>query len=270
MVPLLLLAGCSGGMERSVPVSLAEEKTPGTVDASFSQPLKQFEDGEYEKAIAGFKSGIEKLRAQGVSGDRLVSYRVKLAEAYLAEGKSDEALAVVDEDLARLSQADQSRERFLLFSPLRLLRVRILYKGKKFKEAQVAAKDLLELQERYLGSDSRELIETLNLAIASACAEDRCADTRPMILRQLALKEKYLGKEHEHVAASLAQLAELEEQAGNFGEAEKLFKRVLAIRTKSAPELVESTRKNLVRLELKRMQRKSRNNPAEKSVLENP
>ncbi|HMO22119.1 MAG TPA: hypothetical protein PKC98_14275, partial [Candidatus Melainabacteria bacterium] len=134
---------------------MAEEKAPGTVDASFSQPLKQFEDGEYEKAIAGFKSGIEKLRAQGVSGDRLVSYRVKLAEAYLAEGKSDEALAVVDEDLARLSQADQSRERFLLFSPLRLLRVRILYKGKKFKEAQVAAKDLLELQERYLGSDSR-------------------------------------------------------------------------------------------------------------------
>lgn len=254
MVPLLLISACS--RETS---SLDKNK----VVESFSMPLKHYENGDYEKSIAGFKSGIEKSRSEGVSGDRLIEFRVKLAESYLAEGKRDEAMAVVDEGLAQFDEANLSRERFLLSSPLRLLRVRILYKGKKFKEAQGAAADLLKLQERYLGSDSRELIETLNLGIASACAEDRCADTRPMILRQLTLKEKYLGKDHEHVASSLAQLAELEEQAGNFDEAEKLFKRVLAIRTKSAPELVESTRKNLVRLELKRMQGKSRNNQAE-------
>jgi hypothetical protein len=55
------------------------------------------------------------------------------------------------------------------------------------------------------------------------------AEAQPPLEHALALREKVLGPEHLHVAASLNNLATLHRAQGSYAAAEPLFQRALAI-----------------------------------------
>lgn len=207
-----------------------------------------FDNGNYDDAIKRLES--ELASREKASSIALCEYQYLLAKSYLYIDKPEKALLLSERatELARKRWGESPK-----VVPYIKLNIRILYKQKKFKESQARASELLSFQEKTLGKDSRELIDTLNLVIAAACAEDRCADTEPLLQRQLKLRQEYLGEKHEHVAASYGQLAEIEEKKGHFDKAERLYNKALEIRQEVAPQLVESTQKNLVRLKLKRL-----------------
>ena len=207
-----------------------------------------YDDGQFKKAIPLLEREIKEAEAQGVSKEALSKYQLKVADCYYSIQEYEKALDAVEQAIKNSGLTGK-----LELSDYLKLKSRVLYKMKRFKEAEKTAQRLLKIQESRLGADSFELIETLNLIIAASCAEDRCADTEPLILRQLALREKHLGNEHEHVAASLGMLAELKEKKGELKEAEKLYRKALQIRRKSSPHLVESSEKNILRIELKRL-----------------
>ena len=58
-------------------------------------------------------------------------------------------------------------------------------------------------------------------------------EAEPLYKRSLAIREKALGKDHPHVAASLNNLAGLYQAQGKYVEAEALYERSLAIREKA-------------------------------------
>ncbi len=137
-----------------------------------------------------------------------------------------------------------------------LSQIRTLYRAKKFSQAHKLALQLLQLQEKSEGKDSPALIETLNLVIASACAQDRCKDTTPWLVRQLELRKKNLGENHPHVAVSLCLLGENAESKGNWLKAEQYYQSALELRKKIEPALVEATGRNLDRVNRKRAKEK--------------
>ncbi|MCW5823036.1 MAG: tetratricopeptide repeat protein [Cyanobacteria bacterium TGS_CYA1] len=114
---------------------------------------------------------------------------------------------------------------------------------------------LLKKQEERLGKDNPELIEILNLVIASACAGKKCADTTPWLLQLLELRKKVLGPKHPHVAVSLAMLGENAEMKGDLKKARQYYEKALLIRTEVEPSLVQATKRNLVRVDKKLAQK---------------
>ncbi len=64
-------------------------------------------------------------------------------------------------------------------------------------------------------------------------AQVRYAEAEPLLQRALAIRERALGPEHPHVAASLNNLAVLYDTQGRYAEAEPLYQRSLAIREKA-------------------------------------
>lgn len=133
--------------------------------------------------------------------------------------------------------------------------IRREYQVKHFDKANEMALKLLKKQEKQLGKDSPELIETLNLVIASACAGKKCADTTPWLLQMLELRKKVLGPEHPHVAVTLAMLGENAEMKGDLKKARQYYEKALLLRTKVEPSLVEATKRNLVRIDMKMAQK---------------
>lgn len=251
----LFLAACAGSGNRTddasgVSGNGGKRVSDAVLEKTFAPAIELYENGNYEEAENSFKDALARAGQSGASAEVLAPYRLAEAKSLLAASRLDSASQVLEEALQSARARWGESEKLY---PYYMTRIRILYKGKKFEESQKEALELLGRQEKRLGKDSRVLIETLNLVIAAACAEDRCADTRPYLERQLRLRRKYLGDSHEHVAASLAQLAEIEEQSGNLDRAEELYTEVIKIREKSAPHLLESSRTNLTRIKLKRM-----------------
>ena len=91
----------------------------------------------------------------------------------------------------------------------------------------------------------------LNKRVARLYRAGKYAEATVVAHRILAIREKALGPEHPHVAASLNLLAEVHSLQGRHGEAEPLLKRALAIREKAlGPEHPHATqtRNNLAKL----------------------
>lgn len=133
--------------------------------------------------------------------------------------------------------------------------IRREYQTKHFDKAHEMALKLLKKQEERLGKDNPELIEILNLVIASACAGKKCADTTPWLLQLLELRKKVLGPKHPHVAVSLAMLGENAEMKGDLKKARRYYEKALLIRTEVEPSLVQATKRNLVRVDKKLAQK---------------
>lgn len=215
------------------------------------QGARQLDSGQTEQATLSLASGLEQAAKEGIPEKDLGRYRLLLTRCYTVQGKIDEADAESSRALesARKSYGKESPE----LLPFLLARSRVAYRKGDFAQSRSRALEALSIQEKSQGKESKDEIETINLIVSAACADDRCADTQPYIERQLALRRRFLGADHPHVASSLCLLGELAEKKNQLEEAEKYFSEALAIREKSAKELVEGTRKNLVRLHLKKL-----------------
>lgn len=212
---------------------------------------RQLDRGQTEQATLCLASGLEQAVKEGIPEKDLGRYRLLLTRCYTVQGKIAEADAESSRalDSARKLYARESPE----LLPYLLARSRVAYRKGDFAQSRSRALEALSIQEKSHGKESQDQIETINLIVSAACADDRCADTEPYVKRQLALRRKYLGADHPHVASSLCLLGELAEKKNQLEEAEKYFSEALAIREKTARELVEGTRKNLVRLHLKKL-----------------
>ncbi|MGD9681858.1 MAG: tetratricopeptide repeat protein [Candidatus Obscuribacterales bacterium] len=215
------------------------------------QGAKQLDEGQTEQAALSLSSGLEQAAKEGAPEKGLGRYRLLLTRCYIVQGKIDEADR--ESSLAFQSAQKLYGKESPELVPYLLARSRVAYRKGDFAQSRNRALDALSIQEKSQGKESKDQIDTIDLIVSAACADDRCADTEPYLERQLALRKKFLGEDHPHVASSLCLLGELAEKKNQLEEAEKYYSEALAIREKSAKELVESTRKNLVRLHLKKL-----------------
>jgi CHAT domain-containing protein/Tfp pilus assembly protein PilF len=103
----------------------------------------------------------------------------------------------------------------------------------KFDEAIPLVERVLEIREKILGPEHRDVAAALNdLAILYDSKGDH-AKAEPLYLRSLAIAEKTLGPEHPDAARALSNLALLYSAREEYGKAEPLYKRALAIAEKA-------------------------------------
>ena len=103
----------------------------------------------------------------------------------------------------------------------------------KYKESLPLVERALEIRERLLGNEHRDVAATIaSLAIIYSRIGEY-DKTEPLCLRALAIREKALGKDHPDTAQSLNNLAGLYTLQGKYVEAEPFYKRALDIREKA-------------------------------------
>ena len=108
-----------------------------------------------------------------------------------------------------------------------------LQRAGKYDEALPLAERAMEIRERLLGADHRDVAAALDLLADIYNDRGKYAKAESLYLRALALREKALGNDHPYTGASLNHLGTLYRQRGKYGEAEPLLKRALDIREKA-------------------------------------
>src|SRR6266498_2774595 len=114
----------------------------------------------------------------------------------------------------------------------------------KYDEAIPLIARALEIRERILGPDHRDVASTINVLANLYYYKGDYAKAEPLYQRALDIREKALGPEHPQVASSLNNLANLYIDRGAYVKAEPLHQRALGIREKSLgpehPDVAES------------------------------
>jgi CHAT domain-containing protein/Tfp pilus assembly protein PilF len=128
---------------------------------------------------------------------------------------------------------DATGDDFALQETLKLLQggLKLLGAG-KYEEALPLLESVLEIRERVLGPEHRDVAEALTVLGALYFYKGEYAKTESLYQRALAIIEKVLGPEHPIVAASLNNLAIVYQQKGEYAKTEPLYQRALAIREK--------------------------------------
>ncbi len=109
-----------------------------------------------------------------------------------------------------------------------------LYRAQgRYVEAEPLYQRSLEILEKTLGTEHRNVATGLNNLAILYYAQGRYVDAEPLFKRSLEIREKALGPEHPDVATSLNNLAALYNAQGRYADAEPLYKRSLAIREKA-------------------------------------
>src|SRR6266498_2502812 len=114
----------------------------------------------------------------------------------------------------------------------------------KYDEAIPLIARALEIRERILGPDHRDVASTINVLANLYYYKGDYAKAEPLHQRALDIREKALGPEHPGVADVLNNLALLYDELGEYAKAEPLHQRALGIREKSLgpehPDVAES------------------------------
>ena len=103
----------------------------------------------------------------------------------------------------------------------------------KYNEAILLSERTLEIRQRVLNSDHREVALSLSNLATLYYHIGSYKEAEPLFQRALVVSEKAFGPEHPQVATSLDNLAALYLVKGNYMEAEARFRRALAIREKT-------------------------------------
>ena len=152
----------------------------------------------------------------------VVSEEVKISQVQGKKQRRDEAL--------RLNQPLQLAQSVELQEAEKLSQQAIqLYQQGKYTEAIPLAEKALAIREKVLGSEHKDIAQSLNNLAVLYREQENYTKAEPLYLRSLAILEKVLGKEHRSVATSLNNLALLYELQGNYTKAEPLYLRSLAI-----------------------------------------
>lgn len=203
------------------------------------------QSGDYERTRQEFEIAIQDARSSGADPVQLAPLYFEKARAEIELKQTAPAERSLDAAVEAALGGGKDNEQLI---PIYKERWKLLYRQKQFARAQTDAKEVLRLQRNCCEPGSEGLLDALNLVIASACAQDRCADTSAYLKEQLDIRRAHLGKEHPHVAVSLCLLGELAEKQQHWQEAAKLYGEALDIRKRSEPGLVASTERILSRV----------------------
>jgi CHAT domain-containing protein/tetratricopeptide (TPR) repeat protein len=175
------------------------------------------------------------FRAQGEEtvewvADEAGSYRVDVVAKY-----KDAAAGRYEIKVAGLRLATENDRALHEASKLRGESLR-LYRARKYDEARPFAERALEIRERVLGPEHREVaLVLLNLASLFYSKGDYIS-AEPLYQRALTIAEKALGPEDPYFTIYLENLANLYIATERFAQAELFYQRALAIRQKSLGE----------------------------------
>ncbi|MDQ5858083.1 MAG: CHAT domain-containing protein [Acidobacteriota bacterium] len=113
--------------------------------------------------------------------------------------------------------------------------IRKLIKEGRYRDAEAAARVLVERVEATSGRDSLEAAAALDLLVEALWQGGKStgAESRELAERAVAIKERELGKADPALAVSLFHLAAFRSNAEAYADAKPLFERVLAIREKA-------------------------------------
>jgi CHAT domain-containing protein/Tfp pilus assembly protein PilF len=161
------------------------------------------------------------LVAETTDGFRLiVRPRLNGAAAGSYEIRVEELRAATDSDRALHDARKQYEESYKLRD------------AGKYDEALPIAERVLEIHERVLGSEHRDVAAAIDSLASIYTGRSEYVKAEPFYRRALDIHEKTLGRDHPSTAQSLHNLAELCRMQGKYVEAEPLFKRGLDIREK--------------------------------------
>src|SRR6266540_4455509 len=103
----------------------------------------------------------------------------------------------------------------------------------KYDEAIPLIARALEIRERILGPDHRDVASTINVLANLYYYKGDYAKAEPLYQRALVIREKSLGPDHPFIASSLNNLADLFRYRGEYAKAETRYQRALVIREKA-------------------------------------
>jgi CHAT domain-containing protein/Tfp pilus assembly protein PilF len=103
----------------------------------------------------------------------------------------------------------------------------------KYNEALRVAERALEIRERLLGPEHRDVAAAIDCLAGIYTGRGDYDKAEPLYLRAVAIREKVMGKDDPDTAISVNNLAELYYYRGKYVEAESLFNRALDIREKA-------------------------------------
>jgi CHAT domain-containing protein/Tfp pilus assembly protein PilF len=108
-----------------------------------------------------------------------------------------------------------------------------LFRAGKYDEARPFAEHALEIRERVLGKENRDVAQALNALAAIHSRKGEFASAEPIYQRVLAIMVKSLGADHTGMRTPLNNLALLYYRKGDYASAEPLYQRALAIAEKT-------------------------------------
>jgi len=115
----------------------------------------------------------------------------------------------------------------------------------RYDEALQFAERTLEIRERFLGTEHRDVAATIDSIGGIYTDRGEYGKAESLDRRALAIREKALGKDHPATGASLNNLGELYYYQGKYAEAELLYKRSLDIREEALGKDHPSTSESL-------------------------
>ena len=112
----------------------------------------------------------------------------------------------------------------------------MLLQQRRYAEAQVVAKEALNLAEQTFGPDHPATARSLNNLAVVYQAQGKYAEAEPLYRQSLAMDEKILAKNHPQVVQTLNTLAAIYQTQGRYAEAETFYTQALEILEQSLGE----------------------------------
>ena len=125
-----------------------------------------------------------------------------------------------------------------------------LQRAGKYDEALPLAERVLEVRERLLGAEHRDVAAAINGLAGIYLDRGEYVKAEPLYKRAIDIREKAPGKDHPATATSLNKLALVYQDLGKYVEAEPLYKRALEIREKALSKDHPDTAQSLNNLAL--------------------
>ena len=113
---------------------------------------------------------------------------------------------------------------------------RVLYRQKRFDEAEPLARWALSVREREPGKRAKPLCENLELLARIQRARNHDAEAEPILKRLSEIQIKELGPDHNDLVSTFEALANVYSSQGKIAEAEPAFRRALALREVNSAE----------------------------------
>jgi tetratricopeptide (TPR) repeat protein len=107
---------------------------------------------------------------------------------------------------------------------------RVLFRQKRYDEAEPLARWALAVRESIPGERSQALTQNLLLLAQIHRAQRQNAAAQVLLERTVAVQEKAVGAGHSDLAATLEELADVQAEQGKLDEAATHYRRALAIR----------------------------------------